>query len=197
MFPVLIVLSLGVFRIRAAWKWSWAAWLNDIDFLGWPLHLAFGIPNVHRALFHNVWLLLGLLALSWNGWTKWRREGHVRLTEFAQKHPGFFLVPFYYFTHLVFDVFAGGITAFWPLSQTTYFWNFEIDVDTTRPIPTPIFVSDPGTVAGTPDVSQIYLWMTDEQFAFFLVYLVALGLWYLYDRRRRRDKDERPLHGSN
>jgi len=187
LIPVLIVLSVGVFRIRDAWVWSWGAWLNDVDYLGWSLHKAFGWPNLHRALFHNVFLLALALGLSWRAWRRWRPAvGERTLTGFAGAKPGWLLVPFFYTTHLVLDLFAGGLSLFWPITTRTFYWDFEIDVDTTHAIPKPIIDSQTGTAPGVVNVSEIYQWMNPEQFAFFLLYVVALVLTIVYERVQGR-----------
>jgi LexA-binding, inner membrane-associated putative hydrolase len=186
LIPVLIVLSVGIFRIRDAWVWSWAAWANDTDFLGWTFHKAYGWPNVHRALFHNVFLLALALGLGWRAWRRWRPAGGRSISDFAAAKPGWLLVPYFYASHLVLDIFAGGIAPFWPLSSRTFYWDFEIDVDTTQPVPRPIVESQTGTVEGVVHVSEVYLWMTAEQFAIFLLYLLALALTFAYERWRGR-----------
>jgi hypothetical protein len=198
LIPALIVLSLGLFRIRDVWIWSWAGWANDVDFLGWTFNRAFGWPNFHRALLHNVFLLGVLVLIAVLRWRQWERDNGRDFTGFLRARPGWVLVPYFYATHLGFDVFAGGITAFWPLSHQTFFWDFEIDVDTTKPIPQPIIVSQTGTTAGVPDVSTVYLWMTAEQFAIFLLYVAALGATVLYERLSGRAAfawlDRMPVH---
>lgn len=184
--PVLIVLSLGIFRVRDAWIWSWATWLNDIDFLGWTFHVAYGWPNLHRALLHNLFLLLVVGAFGWRAWTKWQLTGMGGLAGFAAAKPGWLLVPFYYTCHLVLDIFAGGVALFWPVTSLSVYWDFELLVDTTKPVPVPDVETQAGTVAGVVDVSPTYLWMNSEQFAIFLLYLFALALTIVYERVQGR-----------
>jgi hypothetical protein len=182
LIPVLVVLSFGVFRIRSAWAWSPAAWLHDLDFLGWTFAVAFGWQNVHRGLLHNLWLLAIMVGIAW--WS-YRRHAFATaggLRAFAEAKPGLLLVPFYYASHLVLDLFAGGVALFWPLTTRTFYWDFEILVDTTKPVPQPVIETQAGTVPIIPQVSEVYLWMTGEEFAILLLYLLGLGLWFLYDR---------------
>ncbi len=174
LIPTMTALSTGLFRLRDAWVWSWAAWAVDVDYLGWWLHVNYGWYNFHRALFHNIWwLLLALLVLA-RAWRHWERARGGPFAAFARAKPGWVLVPFMYASHLLLDVFAGGAVLFWPVSEVSYFWDFEINVDTTKPIPQPQVVSEPGTFVGVPDVSQVYRWMSAEQFGIFLLYLAAM-----------------------
>lgn len=187
LIPAFVVLAVGVFRVRDVWVWSWAAWINDVDYLGWVTHVQYGWPNVHRAAFHNVWILFVLLWLAyWVGWRTFARTGGTTLRDFATGRPGWLLVPFFYASHLVLDLFQGGFVAFWPLSNRDVFWGFELDVDTSRPVPTPQVDSQIGSEVGVPDVSQVYPWLTGEQLAFVILYALSLLGWFLYERANRR-----------
>lgn len=174
LIPVLVLAATGAFRLRDVWVWSWPAWINDVDYLGWVFHVKWGWPNVHRALFHNAWLLVAMLLLGWTAWERWHARTRAPWRAFARARPAWILVPFFYASHLVLDLFAGGLTIFWPLSDRSVFWDFTIDFDTSKPIPQPQVVSEPGTYVGVPDVSQIYTWMNAEQFAILVLYLLSL-----------------------
>lgn len=183
--PILVALALGIFRPRDAWTWSWAAWAVDVDYVGWALHVEYGWPNFHRALFHNVWWFVLLAALAWRALGKFSAAGGGGLLTFARAKPGWLLVPYYYASHLILDLFAGGIVPFWPASNLGVFWDFQIDVDTTKAVPQPQIISEVDTYVGVPDVSQVYTWMTAEHFSIFLLYLVTWGAFVAYHRLRQ------------
>lgn len=186
LIPVLVVLAMGIFRPRDAWMWSWWAVVGDIDYLGWIAHVKYDVPNVHRALFHNVFILFTLLFLSWRAFAKWRLAGGATLKAFAATKPMWLLAPFYYASHLILDLFQGGVVAFWPLSNRDYFWDFEIVFDTTKPIPRPEVMSEPGFVPYVPPVSAKYTWLEGEQFAFVLLYAISVGLLFAFEWANRR-----------
>lgn len=180
--PVLMISVIGVFHLRDIWRWSWISWIGDLDYLGWMLHVKYGWPNVHRALFHNVWILFALLGYSaWTFRNYWNRGGRS-FAEFARLAPQAILIPYFFLTHLVLDIFQGGISAFWPLSTRNFFWWFEIHVDTTKPIPSPTVFSEPGSAPAVVEVSKVYLFMDSEEFAFFLLYLTCMVFLWVYRR---------------
>lgn len=183
LIPTLAILAIGIFRPRDAWVWSWAAWAGDIDYATWMTHVSYGWPNLHRALFHNVfWLLYAIGVAAW-AFRRWKvKFPDVGLLQFSRAKPGWVLVPYFYATHLILDTFQGGLLPFWPFSSKAVYWAFSINVDTTKPVPAPEVESDPGTYVGVPDVSEVYPWMTGEEFAFFLLYLLSLLVLFLHER---------------
>lgn len=183
LIPVLVASAWGIFKPKQVWMWSWATWISDLDFLGWTLQTAFGWPNVHRALLHNGWILVVLAFFGARSWKKWRSANGADLSAWVQARPGWILVPFYYGSHIFLDVFAGGIALWWPLTPRTLFWDFAIVVNTEQPVPVPTVESETGTVSTIPNVSQDYLWMSGEEFAIFLIYLVGLVMAWLYWKR--------------
>jgi hypothetical protein len=82
----------------------------DVDYLGWVFHVQYGWPNVHRALFHNVWWLLLAVLLAVHAWRKWNARTRLPVAAFLRARPGWALVHFFYASHLFLDLFAGGLT---------------------------------------------------------------------------------------
>lgn len=181
-----MALAIGIFKPRDCWAWIWVAVAQDLDYASWILYVNLDWPNAHRALFHNVWILgylLGFAVYKYRGFAATADRRHA-LTTFVQLHAGFLLVPYYYATHLILDAFQGGFVPFWPFSKLTVYWDFSLDVDTATQ--RPVIQSDPGTYVGVPQVSTTYTWLTGEEFAFLVLFLLTFALGHLYQRRTRR-----------
>lgn len=184
LIPLLIVLGVFRYPTKTAWAWVWVGVAPDLDYASWILYVNHGWVNLHRALFHNVWLLFGLIGLAVWGFRRAAAKGPRTLGEFTRTQPGWVLAPFYYFTHLALDVFAGGIVPFWPVSNMGVYWDFSLIVDTRKPIPVPEPISNPGTYTNIPIVVEIYEWVNAEQFALLLLYLTAVFLGFVYQLRK-------------
>lgn len=193
LIPLLLALAVGVFKPRDAWAWSWMAVVQDLDYTFWITHVNLGWANFHRALFHNVWILLGLVAWSAHRYAAFRKTlgGPSQLAAFVQVHAGFVLAPFYFATHLVLDAFQGGFVPFWPASNLTVFWDFALTVNTATQRPE--IESNVGTYVGVPVVSTTYTWLTGEEFAYLLLFLATLLLGQLYQRRARTEAAQTTL----
>lgn len=183
LIPLLLAMAIGVFRPRDCWWWIWVSVVPDLDYVGWILHVHLGTPNFHRALLHNVWILLTLITMAVLRYRRFRPTaiGTNPLRAFVDRHPGYLLAPFYHATHVILDAFQGGFVPFWPFSTLTVYWDFELDVNTATQRPQ--ISSEPGAYVGVPDVSPLYAWLTGEEFAFLLLFLGAFLLAYLYRRR--------------
>lgn len=150
--------------------------------LAWPLtHLpdidyALGL---HRATTHNVWLLLPfLVVLAWSLRPSDRRPALAEWMAIGLTYVG---------SHLVMDVFAGGVTLFHPLSRFTLCldWNIEIVTATNEPR----FHFESCSFEGIPQVAEVYPWLPWNEAAL-LAFLVPATLavlgWRLVVRRRLR-----------
>lgn len=169
--PLLVALAVRLFAPTDCVKWIWVAVVPDLDYF---------IPGVHRGLTHNL-LILSVLA----GLTAWAYR-HVRpqlgaapVWEFVNRRwgAGWILSTFYYFAHILLDVFAGGIAPFYPFSQWSIALNFRILVDTATNEPS--VQSSAPTQSTLPQVSPIFEWLSNEETAIAILTVLAslLSLW--------------------
>jgi len=128
--------------------------LPDLDFF---------IPP-HRALLHSVFLpiVAGVL------WWRWR-AAKPHGAELA------LLAGFYLFSHSFMDLFAGGVTPFWPLSDQTFFIDTQVLIDTGTLQTYPTF--NPGTEQGVPTVSPLFEFFNGDHAAILALTLVVFAAW--------------------
>lgn len=156
-------------------------WLPDLDYL---------VQSQHRAVTHSALVPLALLASVVVLWR--RRDPDARFWEFATR-PGapvaLSLVSFFIASHLLMDVFAGGVVLLWPLSYTNFFADFEIVLHTQ----TNTFESagEAGTAQGTPEISDDYEWLSYVDTAI-LAFLAACAIAWLAVRAWRAARGTLP-----
>lgn len=187
LIPPLMMLAWRIFPRRYVWAWVWVSIVPDFDYVGWILYVNDVLPfNFHRALFHNVFLLFVLIGLTSFQYGRFRARFPATERETLAAYAGswagagWFLSTYYYFSHLLLDVFQGGVVPFWPISNHNLYSFFLLTVDTqTQTIRTQ---GDVVVQAGVPEVSAFYPWLDSEQFA----YLLLLGLTFLLSYAIRR-----------
>lgn len=175
--PLLVALAVRIFAPTDCVKWIWVAVVPDLDYF---------IPGVHRGLTHNL-LILGLLG----GLTAWAyrrvrpRLGDAPVWTFLQGRwgAGWVLSTFYYFAHILLDVFAGGIAPFYPFTQWSIALNFRILVDTETNEPS--LHSSAPTQSTLPQVSPVFEWLSNEETAIAIL-TVGAFLLSVWARARRR-----------
>lgn len=157
--------------------------IQDLDYL---------LPGEHRVVTHTALIPLGIffaLAL----W--WRRRGRLEpFWEFARQ-PGkpvvLLLLSYYMVSHVVLDVFTGGVVLFWPLSDVNYYASFHLILDTSTNTITP--ETEAGRTDGPFPLAPQYEWFTYEHAAIVaflgLVAAPAAAAWMV--RRVRRGRDQR------
>lgn len=164
-------------RRRILWMLP-IAWLPDLDYL---------VPEEHRAVTTNIWIPLCLMVALW---VMWRRTDPVaRFWEYATRpgHPGHVLLAAYYWSsHILMDVFAGGAVLFWPLWDVNVYWFYEIVVDTRTNQFTDTV--DVGTEPGAPALTEVFVWFSAEHNAilWFLIACGAVGGLLAWRRWRHR-----------
>lgn len=188
LIPPLTALAARYVPARYVWAWVWVSVVPDIDYLGWILYVNEIVPvNVHRAILHNVFLLLLLLALLARGYARFRvRSALTSFRSYVQTAPGaaWLLSSYYYFSHLLLDLFAGGVVPFWPVSSTNVYSYFLLSVNTeTQEVST---TAGTETSAGAPDVTPVYPWLDGEQFGILVLMLASFSFAYALWRRERR-----------
>jgi membrane-bound metal-dependent hydrolase YbcI (DUF457 family) len=187
LIPPLTALAARYFPQRYVWAWVWVSVIPDVDYVGWILYVNDILPfNFHRALFHNLFVLLVLLFFATRAWVRYRLNTPIaRLSGYLQtRHgAGWVLSSYYYFSHLLLDSFQGGVVPFWPIWNLNVANFFFIQVDTqTQQVST---VAGSETSDGAPDVSALYPWLDSEQFAYCLLILASLTFAWLVFRRER------------
>lgn len=150
LIPLLLLLALRLAEPKQALAALPFTWLPDLDF--WL--------GVHRATTSNVFILLPTLYLWW----RWREDKPAWST-----YAG--LATFYLGSHLIMDLFAGGIVPLWPLLDTTVFWHFLIQVNTETGQPD--VTSNPGTHEGAPQVVEVFTWLSPIEAAMLALTVVA------------------------
>ena len=159
-------------------------WLVDADYV---------IQAEHRAITHSaLWpaaLLVAVVVL-------WRRtDATARFWEFATR-PGapavLSLLSYFWASHLLMDVFQGGVVLLWPLWNRNFFLGFQILLDTGTNTFAP--EGDGGTSEDAPEVSPVYPWFTYEHSAIlvFLGACAAVALAVLAWWRWRRATPSKP-----
>jgi len=146
----------------------------------WAVDADYAVQALHRAVTHSVlWpaMLFAAVVVLWR-----RRDPTARFWEFATR-PGdpvtLSLLSYFWASHLILDIFQGGVVLFWPLDNTNVFLGFEILLDTGQNTFTP--QGEGGTSEGAPELSPVYTWFTYEHSAI-AVFLascaaVAAGVW--------------------
>lgn len=165
--PLLFLLALpGLDRRKVLLAWP-LTHAPDIDYLLVP----------HRAVAHNVFILLPFLAvLAWSLRPETRSPARVEWMVVCLT---------YLASHIVMDVFAGGVTLLYPLSvHTTCYYGY---VDVLTATNTPIIDFGRCSFEGVPTVATTYPWLWGIETAF-LAFLVpaALLAWGVAWWRARR-----------
>jgi hypothetical protein len=159
-----------------------AVFLSDLDYL---------VPGEHRVLTHTLTLpaaLLGLLVLAWHRSAP--AAGRGRFSDYVTA-PGWplvgLLMAYYLTAHAIMDVFTGGVVLLWPFSNTNFFVDVRIILDTSTNTFTP--EAETGTSQGPFPLDPKYEWFTNEhaaEFAFVVAALLTAAV--LWVRRRGRAK---------
>ena len=149
-------------RVLLAWP---ITHLPDIDYLLPP----------HRALAHNLFIVLPFVAVGLWAW----RNARPTLAQWM------LIASVYLLSHIVMDVFAGGVTLLYPLSVHTTCYYAEIKVVTATN--TPYLDAGRCSFTGVPTVAEVYTWLPYTESAL-LAFLVPAALavlaWRLWKRRR-------------
>jgi len=122
----------------------------DLDYL---------VQSQHRAVTHSVLIPIALLLAVVVLWR--RRDPSARFWEFATRPGwpvGLSLSAFYIGSHLLMDVFAGGVVLLWPFTYTNFYTDLQVILDTERNTFEP--VGSAGTEPGTPALSPQYPWIS-------------------------------------
>lgn len=175
--PALVAVAFFPIPRRTALLLAPVVFVPDLDYL---------VQSQHRAVTHSVLIPAALLLAVVVLWR--RRDAAARFWEFATR-PGspvaLSLSSFYVASHLLMDVFAGGVVLLWPFTQTNFFLAFEILLDTGTNTFTP--AGEGGTSEGAPSLSPVYPWVStvDTAVAAFLAATLAGWSAVLAWRRAR------------
>lgn len=174
--PALV--ALAFFRsLPRVWVMAMApiVWLQDLDYLS---------PGEHRVYSHNIFVPLIPLVILFL--LHRRNPLGLTLRNFATR-PGLpvalLLASYYLASHVLLDIFAGGVVLFWPLLNTNIFIDFEIWLNTKTNTFLP--QGEAGTSIGAPDVAPMYPWLSYVDTAT-LALLAGVALLLLFLRWRRK-----------
>jgi hypothetical protein len=177
LLPVLLGFAfLPVARKRLLW-WSPMALAPDLDY--------FFAKQFHRALLSNIWIpliLAGVLMLLWR-----RRDPTAHFGEWMWRPgaPGNLSISLYFVLgHLLMDVFAGGISLFWPLATTNFYLFFHIIVDTATN--EPVIGGGGGAEPDIVTVSPVFEWWSTIDTAMLALTAVTVLVWFTVRQVRLR-----------
>ncbi|MGB0653751.1 MAG: metal-dependent hydrolase [Thermoplasmatota archaeon] len=144
-------------------------WLPDVDYI---------VPSAHRAATHSVLIPLALLVAVTVLWR--RQDPTARWAEFVTRpgHPVNLTIAAYYFaSHILLDVFQGGVVLLWPLLDTNVYLGFQLILDTGTNTFTPS--GEAGTEQGAPALSPRYPWISTRDTAIAAFLVATLAFWGL------------------
>ncbi|HUR25103.1 MAG TPA: metal-dependent hydrolase [Candidatus Thermoplasmatota archaeon] len=175
--PALVAAAFFPVPRRTTFLFLPMVWAPDLDYL---------VQSQHRAVTHSIFIPLALLvavAVLWR-----LRDPAARFWEFATRPGwpvGLSLSSFYIVSHLLMDVFAGGVVLLWPFTYTNFYMDFQILLETGSNTFEPTGSS--GTEQGTPEISATYPWLSyvDTAVAAFLAACLA-GAWGVRRWRKAR-----------
>ncbi len=160
-------------------------WVPDADYI---------VQSIHRAASHSVLIPAALgvaLVVLWR-----RRDPTSDIVEFATRPgaPANLLVAGYYFaSHLILDLFQGGVVLFWPLNNTNFYLAYQILLDTQ----TNTFVAggSAGTSQGAPALSPLFPWFSTRDMAYVAFFAACAAAWLAvrYSPAGRRLRRSRPV----
>lgn len=165
--PALVAAAFFPIRRRTALLLAPTVWLPDVDYI---------LPSQHRALTHSVLIPLLLLVAVVALWRS--RDPTAAFWEFATR-PGapvaLSLTSFFVASHLLMDVFAGGVVLLWPVLDTNFYLAFEILLDTGQNTFAP--AGEGGTSEGAPALSPVYAWVSTVDTAVFSFLVATWAGW--------------------
>jgi hypothetical protein len=179
----LVFLRVERWRILA---WSPLVWAADADYV---------LQSEHRALTHSLLIPLAVAAALVALWRL--RDPSAQFWEFARR-PGapanLMLAAYFLASHLVMDVFQGGVVLLWPLLDVNFYLAFEILLDTGNNQFTP--TGEAGTSEGAPELSPVYPCLSTRDTAYLAFFASVAAAWGLHHawRRWRRGPQPRPVH---
>lgn len=173
--PLLVLLATRLFRSRDVLAWSFTTFAWDLDLLYFPLH---------RALLHNLFLPATTAFLAWRLWQRHvaSAPGFLRASPW-DKWRAYYAVPWavplvlttlVHLTHVIQDIFLGGVTLFWPVVNVyfTLDWNVYVNTETFRLV----FETEAATGEGVPTISREYLLLFTEDVSTWLIVLLGFAL---------------------
>lgn len=179
--PGLMALAfLPVARGKAAYL-APMVWVPDLDIF---------VPGLsHRSILHSIWVPLGfLVALRW----MWTNSGVQRFWDYALTPGGpqtLLLMAYYWTSHLILDIFTGGVLLFWPWDRAFYF-DLYIQIDTVNKQIEPQV--GPGTELGAPPISPLYEWVSFPDGAVLAFCVVCFVFWIGWRLGRGRAAETTP-----
>lgn len=183
--PALVAAAFFAIPRRTVLMLAPLVFVPDLDYLA---------QSQHRAVTHSVLIPIALLATVAFLWR--RRDASARFWEFATRPGlpvGLSLASFYIASHLLMDVFAGGVVLLWPFTYTNFYTDFQVILDTGTNTFEPVGSS--GTEQGTPELSPQYPWISyvDTAVAAFLAACLAGWLAVRQWRKARGTLPRRPV----
>lgn len=187
--PTLLVIATGLFPRKAALMWAPFTVFPDFDFIFnfFGYYVLQSEFLLHRAIFHNLFIGLPTLILAV---LLWRRmlagDPSLRAAPWGERWAAYarvrwalpaVLVTFYLESHVLLDMFQGGVTPLWPFVNTFVYPRLIIWVNTETGMPS--FEGQIQSGTGAPALSPLYPWMVPEEFAILMMCAVAIAvaLW--------------------
>lgn len=165
--PLMFLLAIpGIDRRKVILLWP-LTHLPDLDY----------VVGHHRATGHTALILLPILAVMLY---------HLRPATRDRNRAEWMAIALTYLgSHILMDIFAGGVTLLYPFSTYTVCYYAAIDVVTATN--TPVYYLEACSREGIPTVAKIYEWLPANEGAL-LAFLVPATLLLLAWRRFRRTR---------
>jgi hypothetical protein len=174
--PLLVLLATRRFDPRKVWILLPLTLLPDADYF---------LPGLHRAALTNLWVLAIPLALYVIATTRPHLRPVDDLPAIGGAREWALIALVYLGSHLVMDMFTGGIVPLYPLSDWTACFYGYIEVETATN--TPHFYFGQCSHDGIPQVIDVYTYLDLDEtamWAFVLPTLAALAMTTFIRRRR-------------
>ncbi len=200
--PILLVMATRLFPTKTVLMWAPFAIIPDFDFI-FNL-LGFYVLDsellLHRAILHNYFVILPTLIIAVVLWRRMlQRRPELKEQDWLHKWHAFgavragygvVLATFFLFSHVLLDMFTGGVTPLWPLINTYVYPRFILWVDMETLMPR--LQTEFRTGTGAPSLSTEFPWLTPEQIAIWLLVLIGAAVMIARERYVGKVEAKRP-----
>lgn len=200
--PILLVMATRLFPTKTVLMWAPFTFIPDFDFV-FNL-LGFYVLDsellLHRAILHNFFVIVPTLIIAVVLWRRMleRRPGLKEYDWLQRWHAfgavragyGCVLATFFLFSHVMLDMFTGGVTPLWPVLNVYVYPRFILWVDMQTLLPR--LQTEFVTGTGAPTLSTEFPWLTPEQIAIWLLVLIGAVVMVVREKYMAKAEAKRP-----
>ncbi|MBW3582497.1 MAG: hypothetical protein KY455_05290 [Euryarchaeota archaeon] len=197
--PALLIMATGMFPRKDVLKWLPFAVLSDLDFIFnfFGYYVLGSDLLLHRAVGHTAFIGLPTAILWFVLWRRMmKRDPELHWASFRDKWSAFghvrwgypaVLMTLYLESHVVLDMFQGGVTLLWPLLNVYVYPRIIVWFNTE----TGAFLLEPEvqTGSGAPALSPLYPAITPEEVGIVLLSLIAALAALYFEYRAGREPE--------